>query len=234
MARGLNTCNIHSASPGNTATANLSIAGWYFTSLAVDATFIGNGNQSNNGYAVECNAAGNAGKCVIKNFSGGGDANGTVVLAANTWYHVCATKGASAWNLYFNGVADTLSGATTFVTTAPTSFSYVTTSGATQNVRFADFSLWNVELTPAEVLALAKGARPNTIRPANLSLWWPLDGLQSPEPDLSGGGRNGTLSTPANGSIQPGPPVAPFTPRWPQFSEPPPPPTSVLFAQASL
>jgi hypothetical protein len=29
---------------------------------------------------------------------------------------------------------------------------------------------------------------------ANLKGWWPLDGYQSPEPDLSGNGNNGTLT----------------------------------------
>lgn len=50
----------------------------------------------------------------------------------------------------------------------------------------ADVAVWNVKLTPAEVLALASGVRPNRIRPANLVFWAPLDGLASNEPSLAG------------------------------------------------
>lgn len=77
----------------------------------------------------------------------------------------------------------------------------------------ADFALWSVILTAAELTALNQGARPGQIRPAGLQIWYPLDGLQSPEPDFSGNAHNGTL----NGtSLASGPPVMMLTPRWPQ------------------
>jgi hypothetical protein len=82
----------------------------------------------------------------------------------------------------------------------------------------ADVAIWNVDLTAFEISALAKGARPNIIRPASLVAWWPLDGLQSPEPDLSRNAKNGTLTGTAAAF---GPPYAPFTPRWPQIILPP-------------
>jgi hypothetical protein len=81
------------------------------------------------------------------------------------------------------------------------------------NGQLADFAIWSVLLTAAEASALAKGARPNTIRSASLVNWWPLGGIQSPEPDLSGNKNNGTLTGTAPAF---GPPIAPFTPRWPQ------------------
>jgi hypothetical protein len=94
----------------------------------------------------------------------------------------------------------------------------------------ADGSYWNVPLTAFEIAALAKGARPLAIRPKSLLGWWPLGGLQSPEPDLSGNKNNGTLTgtTPAFG-----PPVMQFTPRWPIFPVPGAvgPPPLVLMAQ---
>jgi hypothetical protein len=92
----------------------------------------------------------------------------------------------------------------------------------------ADPAIWNAKLTAAEVSALANGARPGTIRSASLAGWWPLGGLQSPEPDLSGNANNGTL-TGTNPAF--GPPIMQFTPRWPQFIPPPPPVAYTLMAQ---
>jgi hypothetical protein len=75
-------------------------------------------------------------------------------------------------------------------------------------------AIWNIQLTDAEILALSKGARPKDIRPANLVAYWPLGGMGSTtEPDLSGNANNLTV-TGTNPAF--GPPIAPFTPRWPQ------------------
>jgi hypothetical protein len=82
----------------------------------------------------------------------------------------------------------------------------------------ADAAIWNVQLTDAEIAALATGMRPGQIRPASLQGWWPLDGLASPEPDMSGGAANQTLT--ASPSAVTGPPLAMFTPRWPRNFEP--------------
>jgi hypothetical protein len=94
----------------------------------------------------------------------------------------------------------------------------------------ADVALWGVELTQLEITALALGALPKTIRPNSRLGDWPLDGLQSPEPDLSGHAFNGTLTT-TSGTINPafGPPVSPWTPRRPQeiFVAAAPPPTVI-------
>jgi hypothetical protein len=83
---------------------------------------------------------------------------------------------------------------------------------------FADFAFWNAELSAAEMRAIGVGyARPGRIRPLSLIGWWNMDGLQSPEPDLSGNQYNGTLTGTTSGF---GPPISMFTPRWPQFMAP--------------
>jgi hypothetical protein len=89
------------------------------------------------------------------------------------------------------------------------------------NGRIAEVAVWTgITLTSLERAAILAGVRPNAIRPKNLVFWAPLGGIQSPEPDLSGFAKNGTL-TGTNPAF--GPPVAPFTPRWPQnlFAAPP-------------
>lgn len=79
----------------------------------------------------------------------------------------------------------------------------------------ADLAIWGVLLTAGEALALARGIRPGAIRPSSLTVWQPMDGLTSPEPDLSGNAKNGTLTGTA---YAPGPPTTLFTPRWPMFT----------------
>jgi hypothetical protein len=48
----------------------------------------------------------------------------------------------------------------------------------------ADYGLWDVALTAAEITALSKGVSPLLIRPASLVSYAPLGGRLSPEPDL--------------------------------------------------
>lgn len=88
----------------------------------------------------------------------------------------------------------------------------LSSGGAVWDGMLADFAVWNAILTDGEFFALAKGIRPYNIRPGSLAGYWPLDGIQSPEPDLSGNKNNGTL-TGTKG--QPGPPTDFFTPQWP-------------------
>jgi hypothetical protein len=146
---------------------------------------------------------------------------GTTTLSVDTWYQVGMSLDASFLQTYVNGVSDgtvasngvsLLSGTQNFVMG-----SQPASAGRNFNGRIADVAIWNVVLTAAEFVALAAGIRPNTVRPASLKGYWPLDGVNSPEPDLSGFGNNGTLTGTANAA---GPPLAMFTPRWSQFLSP--------------
>jgi len=147
------------------------------------------------------------------------DITQTATLATNVWTHIGishATLGGSGnYILYINGVnTQSGAGAGGLFTTGLT-YLFGDPNVSAFNGFLADFASWtNVRLTATEFSALANGARPNTIRPAAFTGWWPLDGLQSPEPDLSGNKNNGTLT----GTLPAfGPPYMPFTSRWPQF-----------------
>lgn len=94
----------------------------------------------------------------------------------------------------------------------------------------ADAAIWNVILTATEAAALARGARPWTIRPANLLIVLPLFGLVGPEPDLSGNQHNGTLNGTA---FTIGPPLMQFTPRRPQWTEIAAPPSIIGLHQVA-
>lgn len=92
----------------------------------------------------------------------------------------------------------------------------------------ADAAVWTAALTAGEIAGLARGARPFQIRRGSLVSYYPLTGIQSPEPDLSGLANNGTVVGTINAF---GPPVMQFTPRWPQVvvaGTGPPPPTTVF------
>jgi hypothetical protein len=140
---------------------------------------------------------------------------GVITLSANTWYHLLftiSTKGTG----YINGAVDqvTTTGAGIAAITANTQLGADFPSTTGWAGRLADAAIWNTVLSSTEITALANGARPNTIRSGNLVGWWPLDGLQSPEPDLSGNANNGTLTGTSSAF---GPPFAPITPRWPMM-----------------
>ena len=59
----------------------------------------------------------------------------------------------------------------------------------------AEVTLWaEVALTAGEISALAQGVSPNLIRPIGRLLQWPMWGVASPEPDISGTSNNGTVT----------------------------------------
>jgi hypothetical protein len=157
----------------------------------------------------------------------------TAGLVSGVWCHLYGDYNGSAWNIYFNGVLKN----TNTTATGPRNQSGGFTMGAAFvggspllycQVRLGDVAVWTTNLSQIEISALAKGARPKDVRSGSLVGWWPLDGLQSPEPDLSGNAYNGTLT---GTTAAFGPPFMQFTPRWPQFQLPPAPPSFILMPQ---
>ncbi len=162
-------------------------------------------------------------------------ASNTQTVTTGVWYHTGVSYNGTNFVFYWNGVAV---GSGSNATTVSSAQYYIGSSGSGTeffNGTLADIASWNVVLTAAEFAALALGARPGRIRRSSLNGWWPLDGLQSPEPDLSGNKFNGTLVTAV--ASNPGPPVMQFTPRWPQFNEifvAPPAAASMIFSQQTI
>jgi Concanavalin A-like lectin/glucanases superfamily len=157
-----------------------------------------------------------------------GSANYQALSAPNTfdigtWHHVLIATDYTAANhaVYLDGVPLTITGSVTGPPdTGVTEFNIGAIHPTAEGMdgRLADIAIWSgVRLGPAEARALAKGARPNTIRPGSLLRWWPLDGIQTPEPDLGSGGFNNASVGYGSPSAAAGPPLAMFTPRWPGF-----------------
>jgi hypothetical protein len=167
--------------------------------------------------------------------SGGGLVDGATTISTATWYHTAGTYDGTNVKIWLNGAQDGSSAASSIVDAGTTSLVLGARgqSGGYDsrlNGRIADAALWSVPLTAAEIASLAKGARPWQVRPSSLQGFWPLDGLTSPEPDLSGLKNNGTLT---GTSLAFGPPFMAFTPRWPMggIFPFPPPPVFVLMPQ---
>jgi hypothetical protein len=70
--------------------------------------------------------------------------------------------------------------------------------------RLAEVCWWNVALAPDEIAALAAGAHPLSVRRASIINYWPLYGVSSPEPDISGALQTQTLyNSPTQGDHAP-------------------------------
>jgi hypothetical protein len=197
---------------------------------------------STDGYAVAFNApnavdrswgfflvGGSPNKMAIYGEASGGSFHydpGSTTISLNTWYHLAFTyNSTSGLTGYVNGAVDGTAAASGTLAAATSLVMGQGTGGTNFPGRVADAAVWNTTLTAGEVLSLSQGARPKDVRPGSIIGYWPLDGLVSPEPDMSGGHNSGTLT---GTSLAPGPPVMMFTPRWPSFLDLASPPTDTL------
>lgn len=112
--------------------------------------------------------------------------------STNTWFHVAGVAtSATSRAVYFNG------GSKGTDTNSKTPFGMDRfTLGKRDNVSndrpfagggtgyLADVALWNVALTDAEVLSLARGYSPLLVRPSALVFYSPLFGTGTTEPNL--------------------------------------------------
>lgn len=140
----------------------------------------------------------------------------TQTVSTGVWYHVGVSYDGTTVRFYWNGVAvGSTATSTTIVASGTWNIGSAGDVSEFFNGTIADVAYWSSILTPTQFAGLASGARPSFVQSgfSNLVLWLPLDGLQSPEPDISGRAFNGTI-TGATATF--GPPFMQLTPRWPQ------------------
>jgi len=118
------------------------------------------------------------------------------------WGHICGTfTGNTARSVYINGAgkatnSDSPAAASTLDMLIIGGYVFGGTALANMNGGImASAAIWDAVLTDAEVLALAFGAHPYTIKRANLRFYAPLSGVRDPEIDTIG-----QLSLTTNGS----------------------------------
>jgi hypothetical protein len=112
---------------------------------------------------------------------------------------------------YFNGGVDASTTTTSTGTIASNAQRFII--GANPNSsnetrwmdgRIAEVCAWSAALNANEFSALASGVVPNRVRPQSIIAYWPIWGVHSPEPELTGNGPNATLDgAPAFGNHPP-------------------------------
>ncbi len=129
--------------------------------------------------------------------AGNGYANdGTVCIAANTWYFVVGITNQTQhqFGLYINGASQFTTAPFTGNTIAATQI-YIgqfPAQGAFFPGNLANIQVYNTTLSSSEILALyQEGIGGAPIRPQNLVAWYPLNGNEN---DYSGNNNNGQIS----------------------------------------
>jgi hypothetical protein len=131
------------------------------------------------------------------------------------WYHLALTyDSVNGLTGYVNGAVDGTHAANGLLATAGLTlrFGGGDAGGNSFSGRIAQVAEWNVVLTPTEIMALSNGTLPSQVRQTALAGYWPLDGIESPEPDFSGNANNGTVTGTGKAA---GAPMMMFTPRRP-------------------
>lgn len=179
-------------------TNTFTISSWvYVNSMTSNMKWFIQGSGGVSGWGVGYLLASNSWgftKCGVADIGSG------VTPSVNIWTHVLWTVSASANPiLYINGALANNTGNTSGIT--PSSLTaYIGTDFGAAVVAFgwtgliAETSLWGTILSAGEIAALGAGAKTRSVRPASQVGYWPLYGLASPEPDLSGNKNNGTLT----------------------------------------
>jgi hypothetical protein len=111
------------------------------------------------------------------------------------WHHVAVRTNGAAGAFFRDGVADG-----TFVHVDPSAYTGTKRIGAVSDGSapfagtLAEIGVWTEALSDAEIAAQAGGVPPHQVRRAVLAGYWPLWGVASPEPDLSGNANHGTVT----------------------------------------
>jgi len=144
------------------------------------------------------------------------ESTSSTTLPLNAWTHVAGTfsfSGDKKVHLYINGIEVSYSsqivasGSRQPDATGGFFIGYDTFDGDGFTGNIAEFATWNKALTSGQVATLAASKTgASLVQPANLVGYWHLCGTMSPEPDVSGNGNSGVLSTnpPIKGADSPG------------------------------
>ena len=224
MARGFNgssdTAQVASSSPLS-PTTQVTCAAWFYTTANAFQGLITKpaGVSWSAPYADYALDIISAGTTNVRGFiTDSHQVIGSTIISLNAWHHAAFTYDHNIMLVYLDGVQDgTLTPGALTIGTGGQPLWLGSNISVTSPLtgRIADAAVWNTALVASEISSLSKGTRALNIRSGSLVGYWPLDGLSSPEPDLSGNKGNATLSGTA---LAAGPPIAPFTPRWPQFT----------------
>lgn len=227
MARSFTTGGdrINSSSPVSTVTSNMGVSFWLNPAATDNAghnLFYNGLDGTASGWGVSFTNVPPA--TLTLSLSGVAQVTISSTLPSG-WFHLVLQRAAANWSAYVNNTSiPNFSSATPATISSGTYIGNDTADTAPVGTTMADVAVFETNLTALQVAGLVNGARPNSLGLGSaLKAWWPLTGLQSPEPDLSGNANNGTVTGAAPAF---GPPIMQFTPRWPQFMPSTPPPVA--------
>ena len=200
MARSFNgTSDFIAADGAGVANMNtsFSVAAWVNASGALtNKTWYGEGSSSSSSpfYQFQCNSG--KMRIIIRRDGNTGTADQTInsarTLADGTWHHaVWAQTGSGSslsWQVYIDGVADTASsGAPHTCTLNRVTIGGLRRTGGVENpiaATLGEIATWSRTLSAGEAKALASGLPASYLGPNH---YWPLWGVDSPEPDIGNG-----------------------------------------------
>lgn len=216
MARSFNGTSDYIAADAahiTNAGVEFSIAFWVNAALVNGQELYGEGNSGAAGpfFQIQCNSTGRI-VISVRSGTGGASDQGTTsaVVFNSVWRHVCVTQNAAnGLGIYIDGSLDKGFGRTALSNAAGQTFNTATWGALRRNTTagfygglLAHGATWSRVLSAQEVAALANGQLPPALGPAH---YWPLWGVDSPEPDLVSAGTDGTLT--GTSQAAGGPPV---------------------------
>lgn len=154
---------------------------------------------THSGFWVAVDAAGNIESSFGDNTGGAGTDRQSKVTTATpvtvgAWRHVAATiRGASDMTIYAGGVDaggafSGTGGAMAYNVANGSRIGFVGSAGAAFfDGLLAEVAVWTVSLSDSEVASLSGGVSPLDVQGGNLLAYWPICGVQSPEPDYKSG-----------------------------------------------
>lgn len=200
MARSFNgTSDVIRADGANLATlesGNVSFAAWVKASGAItNAVYYGEGVNGNNPH-LQWQTNSGKWRGFLRDVNGLSMINGVssaLTLADGTWHHFVYSQSLSgstvSWQVYIDGAADSTAHGTYGSTNAScTRVSIGALARSTTTNFFAGTLLgvasWSRSLSAAEAKSLANGLPASRLGPSH---YWPLWGVDSPEPDIGNG-----------------------------------------------
>jgi hypothetical protein len=171
------------------------------------------GASSDFGIAASGATAGDPVMAFLTAAGSGSNAVTTSGYTANAWHHACGVfASTTSRTAYLNGGnSATNTTSRTPASLTRTNLKLYSTNGTTgfeaANGSIAEAAIWSIDLSAAEVAALARGVSPLRIRPGSLVAYWPLFGVASPENNFEGGSLHmsivGTVTQAAHAPVMP-------------------------------
>lgn len=194
--RGWSTLNFFRQTSAVLTATPVTIACWAKTSITGSTQIMGGLYTS--GSAFNRNAfnlvvgSTNVVSAIAGGGTGGNSASSSTSISANTWFHACGVwTSATSRAAFLNGggkgtdtVSQTPAGINRTSIGVGDGSSASTPFAPAGTGDIAEYAIWNVALTDAEVASLADGIHPFLVRPSALVAYYPLSGRYSPEINL--------------------------------------------------